>query len=364
MGNPTTYRGISLTWTRGRKLISYGSNTFEYDAQGQRTKKNGITYTYDSQGRILKQSNGLEFFYDTTGVAGIRYNVVNYVYRKDAQGNIIAILDSYGNAVVEYSYDAWGNNNVGGTSVTLGNLNPFRYRGYYYDTETKLYFLQTRYYDPEVGRFINIDNIDYIDPETINGLNLYAYCNNNPVNYYDPSGQFVISIGAGEGLGIAAAGAALLAWIEATFHPIENAVKDIGELIGNSINNSTDTTINIVPKPQISHPAFPSGSNGKQIDLINIATLISIINNIFLSRERNRGRDSGFIGISDEELEKLLLEAKRNHDSYMIQRILKEMKMRGMRNTRKQRGGPNMRGILLMFLLGGGLLSKFHENTN
>ena len=111
-------------------------------------------------------------------------------YIKDAQGNIIAILDSYGNAVVEYNYDAWGNNNVGGTSVTLGNLNPFRYRGYYYDTETKLYFLQTRYYDPEVGRFINIDNIDYIDPETINGLNLYAYCNNNPVMNVDPDGTW------------------------------------------------------------------------------------------------------------------------------------------------------------------------------
>ena len=78
VGNPTTYRGISLTWTRGRKLISYGSNTFEYDAQGQRTKKNGITYTYDSQGRILKQSNGLEFFYDTTGVAGIS-NIDHYI---------------------------------------------------------------------------------------------------------------------------------------------------------------------------------------------------------------------------------------------------------------------------------------------
>ena len=217
VGNPTTYRGISLTWTRGRKLISYGSNTFEYDAQGQRTKKNGITYTYDSQGRILKQSNGLEFFYDTTGVAGIRYNGVDYVYRKDAQGNIIAILDSYGNAVVEYSYDAWGNNNVGGTSVTLGKLNPFRYRGYYYDTETKLYYLQTRYYDPEMGRFINIDNIDYIDPETINGLNLYAYCNNNPVMNVDPDGTWSWSKfwkGVGRialGVGAIVAGAMVLA---------------------------------------------------------------------------------------------------------------------------------------------------------
>ena len=207
-------------------------------------------------------------------MAGIRYNGVNYVYRKDAQGNIIAILDSYGNAVVEYSYDAWGNNNVGGTSVTLGNLNPFRYRGYYYDTETKLYYLQTRYYDPEVGRFINIDNIEYADPETINGLNLYAYCNNNPVNYYDPSGQFVISIGAGVGLGIAAAGAALLAWIEATFHPIENAVKDVGILMGDVVGD-------LINEININSSTNNIGSNGitsnnfgaSEVIIINSANL-------------------------------------------------------------------------------------------
>ena len=157
--------------------------------------------------------------------------------------------------MVEYSYDAWGNNNVGGTSVTLGNLNPFRYRGYYYDTETKLYFLQTRYYDPEVGRFINIDNIDYIDPETINGLNLYAYCNNNPVNYYDPSGQVVITIGIGFGLAIAGVGAALLAWIEATFHPIENAVKDVGILMGDVVGD-------LINEININSSTNNIGSNG------------------------------------------------------------------------------------------------------
>ena len=70
----------------------------------------------------------------------------------------------------------------------LDNLNPFRYRSYYFDTETNLYYLQTRYYDPEIGRFINIDSIEYADPETINGLNLYAYCGNNPIKYVDPTG--------------------------------------------------------------------------------------------------------------------------------------------------------------------------------
>ena len=102
--------------------------------------------------------------------------------------------------MVEYYYDAWGNHKVvdaDGDEITdqdnIGNLNPFRYRGYYYDTETGLYFLQTRYYDPEVGRFLNRDSVQYADPETINGLNLYAYCLNNPVEYVDPNGNFILS---------------------------------------------------------------------------------------------------------------------------------------------------------------------------
>ena len=116
-------------------------------------------------------------------------------YRKDAQGNICALLDSNGSVVVRYVYDAWGNHAVldaNGADITdvnhIGVLNPFRYRGYFYDVETGLYYLQTRYYDPEIGRFITIDGISYLDPETINGLNLYAYCGNNPVMYTDPNG--------------------------------------------------------------------------------------------------------------------------------------------------------------------------------
>ena len=100
--------------------------------------------------------------------------------------------------MVKYVYDAWGNHavlNSDGSDCEsgIGILNPFRYRGYFYDIETGLYYLQTRYYDPEVGRFISPDSIDYADPETINGLNLYAYCGNNPIMYVDPSGHFAIT---------------------------------------------------------------------------------------------------------------------------------------------------------------------------
>ena len=163
--------------------------------------------------KLARQSNGLEFFYDHTGVAGMKYNGTTYIYRKDVQGNIIALLDSNGRIVVKYAYDAWGNyaaealdrvdgkvqfNNADPDIAfnadyekykQLANINPFRYRGYYYDTETELYYLKSRYYDPITGRFITIDDISYIDPETINGLNLYSYCNNNPITNVDPNGN-------------------------------------------------------------------------------------------------------------------------------------------------------------------------------
>ena len=198
MGNPTTYRGKSASWSKGRQLQSFNGTAFTYDSQGRRLSKGNITFTYDSDGRIIKQSNGLEFIYDGAGVVGVNYNGKTCLYRKDAQGNIVALLDSDGNVVVKYVYDAWGNHGievVNSDYATLANLNPFRYRGYYYDTETALYFLQTRYYDPEVGRFITIDGIEYIDPETINGLNLYAYCGNNPVMRTDSAGtSFLLTL--------------------------------------------------------------------------------------------------------------------------------------------------------------------------
>ena len=211
-GKPSIYKDKSVYWN-GENIVQYGNDKFTYDACGRRLTKNNLVYTYDSNGKLIRQSDGLEFFYDHTGVAGMKYNGATYIYRKDVQGNIIALLDNSGEIVVKYTYDAWGNyaaealdrvdgkvqfNNVDPDTAfnadyekykQLANINPFRYRGYYYDTETELYFLKTRYYDPEVGRFISPDSIEYLDPETINGLNLYAYCNNNPVSNVDPNGN-------------------------------------------------------------------------------------------------------------------------------------------------------------------------------
>ena len=201
IGNPEQYKGIAVTWTKGRQMTGYGEMTFSYDGRGMRRSKrkgNGtaIEYTYDSEGRLIKESNGLEYIYDESGTAGVIHNGTPYLYRKNAQGDIIGLIDNTGRVVVNYVYDGWGNHRIYGAegeeitdAAHIGSLNPIRYRGYYYDTETKLYFLKTRYYDPELCRFVTIDDTAYLDPNAINGLNLYAYCLNNPVMFIDPNGN-------------------------------------------------------------------------------------------------------------------------------------------------------------------------------
>jgi RHS repeat-associated protein len=128
-------------------------------------------------------------------MVGFEYTSTNgtnlYYYLRNLQGDVIGIYDTNGNKVVEYVYDAWGNCTIKNTTTNyvVANANPIRYRGYYYDEDTKLYYLNARYYNPEWCRFISPDDTGYLDPETPNGLNLYAYCNNDPVNYADPSGH-------------------------------------------------------------------------------------------------------------------------------------------------------------------------------
>ena len=119
---------------------------------------------------------------------------VPYYYEKNSFGDVTAIMSANNTVVATYSYDAWGNCTIGTDTDNIGQENAIRYRSYYWDNDLQLYYLQTRYYDPAIGRFVNADDVSYLDPDTLNGMNLYSYCLNNPVMYADPTGHFPILI--------------------------------------------------------------------------------------------------------------------------------------------------------------------------
>lgn len=140
----------------------------------------------------------MDFLYDGKGTPfAFEYQGKMYFYQTNLQGDIIGIVDSKGSQVVVYRYDAWGEVLVSSDASGFGlsQINPLRYRGYYYDQETGLYYLQTRYYDPKVRRFLNADDASVLtkDPEQLTEKNLYAYCDDNPVMYRDDAGMFVIT---------------------------------------------------------------------------------------------------------------------------------------------------------------------------
>ena len=197
VGNPTLYCGKAMTW-QGRRLLSYNGSTFTYDVDGMRTAKTAnnvtIAYYYDDGNLVAERrtadsaSSWLYYLYGVDGIAGFRYNSTTYLFRKNIQGDVTHIYTESGTLVGQYAYDAWGNCAILQDTNGIATLNPFRYRGYYFDQENDLYYLQSRYYDPETFRFVNADDISYLDPETLGGLNLYAYCGNNPVMGVDLDG--------------------------------------------------------------------------------------------------------------------------------------------------------------------------------
>ena len=241
-GNPTTYYNgteYGMTWKMGNQLATASktgqSMTFSYDADGIRTSKtvaNGnktVTYSYLTQdGKVMRQewdedgvNYQLDFFYDTQGkpLAVIyRQNGdgLSYYCLTNQQGDVtklykpVAVSGSTKVNMVEiatYSYDPWGKATVTvntGSQITnndrtLANINPLRYRGYYQDVETGFYYLQSRYYDPVIGRFINADLPEYaaLSATDITGTNLFAYCKNDPINHADEDGEWLnLVIGA------------------------------------------------------------------------------------------------------------------------------------------------------------------------
>ena len=225
---------LFVDW-RGNRLTNLYFDTpdaegifFEYNADGIRTQKMYAdragevpvytdVYTVDGSKILSEQRTDEEtgnvirtiyYVYDANGLpVGMKYNGVQYWYQKNMQGDVVRILNSYGRVVAIYTYDAWGKNlqitdkdgnDVSGNPNHIANINPFRYRGYYYDTETGWYYLNARYYDPNVGRFLSPDTILGANGG-LQGYNLFAYCNNNPVMFADSSGQSIVVLTGGIG---------------------------------------------------------------------------------------------------------------------------------------------------------------------
>ena len=224
IGNPLTYRdSLSFTWKNGRQLASLqnGSSVinYTYNADGVRIGKSGSRAgTFIVSGtQILREINSvatIDYLYDENGSPiGLTYKGTTYYYRKNLQGDIINITDSTGAKVVTYTYNAWGKIMSMTGNMELAVNNPFRYRGYYYDVESGLYYLNSRYYDPQTGRFINADAPEILDGGNDHLLenNLFAYCFNDPVNRFDDSGNWSLPNWAKSAIGAAAIAVGVIA---------------------------------------------------------------------------------------------------------------------------------------------------------
>ena len=204
IGNPLSYRGYTMTWQRGRQLATLNGNgvsaTYQYDSDGLRNTKtvNGVTHEYYYDGTsLIAEKRGSDMI--VWNGSGFILNGTYYYYKTNTRGDVIGLYDANGTQICEYEYDAWGKllsvTDMEGNAITSAthpaNINPIRYRSYYYDVETGLYYLQSRYYDPETGRFLNADGVTDGGAGII-GNNLFAYVANNPVNNTDETGRWII----------------------------------------------------------------------------------------------------------------------------------------------------------------------------
>ena len=214
IGNPTSwYDGTAFTWELGRRLMSAVNsstgldNSYTYDSDGLRLTKTvgDVQHKYVWQGSRLVSENWagqeLEFFYDESGSpyafsykASATATPVMYYYVTNLQGDVVNILDASGNIKASYTYNAWGE--ILSATGDMADINPLRYRGYYFDSDTGLYYLKARYYDPQLCRFINADGYASTG-QGVTGTNMFAYCKNNPILYADNTGEFAgIVVGA------------------------------------------------------------------------------------------------------------------------------------------------------------------------
>lgn len=313
LGNPEVYRNKALEWDF-RSLKKFGDAEFKYNANGLRiSKTHGDThskfhwagdkliaekrtkstcdlqlngYIYEEGHYVYAEENFIEYIYGINGITGIKLNDTPYWFTKNLQGDVTAIYDNDGEYVAKYTYDAFGNHKIfaveDGETVditdnmsynSIGHTNPIRYRGYYYDSDAGLYYLKSRYYDPHTGRFINADDISYIDSESLNGLNLYAYCLNNPIMNIDPIGcapwwNWLISglqIAVGAVLIATGVGAGLGAMLV-----VGGAVGMVTNALGSQIGNGAGSMLNGLGAVSTGVSLFSFGSVGIIAGIISI----------------------------------------------------------------------------------------------
>ena len=265
------------------------------------------TYNLNGSQIITEEWDGnlLVYLYDADGSPmGMRYRTESYgqyVYDtfwfdKNLQGDIVAVYDAKGTKLISYKYDAWGNfatdYHNGCTASSPANYNPFRYRGYYYDVELGMYYLQSRYYDPVIGRFINADSYLSTGQGPL-GANMFSYCNGNPINYCDPSGEIAVIDD------LAIAGIALIACAVAGFILI-------------TFPTVVDTTNEITTNISLSN-SFQMSKGGRQ----------------------NQGK-TWLRDWTDEEIDDAL--RKKDLPKKERQDLVTEQKNRGTRNKQKRKG--------------------------
>lgn len=246
--NPIYWNGYEFTWEYGNRLTAISGDgyniTYQYDVDGSRIGKivNDIpTNYYLEDGKVIYESRGYDdeviyYFYDYyDNLAGFVYDDHTYYYVYDGIQNIVGITDENGEVVVEYFYSAYGETLAvcGDKADTIGRLNPYRYKGYRYDEETGLYYLNSRYYSPETGRFIGTDDISSYtsNPQVGTCYNAYAYANNNPIKYYDPDGCVAVAVIGGVTIGvkaiIAASAVICIALLVLSYPAIKSFVENV-----------------------------------------------------------------------------------------------------------------------------------------
>ena len=250
-GNPTKYYdGSTFTWTQGRRLATakVGSTniSYTYDMAGVRSSKTVGSTKYDFttlSGLVTRQTGGgktIDFVYDENNQPlAMKYNNTLYYYVLNAQGDVVRIVNSSRSVVASYTYDPWGK--IISSSGTLADINPLRYRGYYYDTETGFYYLQSRYYDPEIGRFINADSYASTDATGLLSTNMFAYCENDPVNKSDPTGEvapILIAMAGGALVGIAEQFMTDVIYAMVTGQPLDACFSSVGTYVSSAVGGA------------------------------------------------------------------------------------------------------------------------------